>query len=195
MLNSAVNCLVLKHDFRTSLRIKSIFGERTEEVDKEKFAGLHQTSTLQVKSRRARWVASWKWTAPLVGAGEQVADRPAEILDICNSKICRPGERSSILKKKLRWSTLGYHHDWDSKVWMLYELTNWFLIYFLGLFWGKSIPLPQRTGGFDKNCGSCLRIPRFSSWSGHSEFLPLWLNVGRSHWPFRGKFRRSSYFS
>ncbi|XP_065346360.1 nucleic acid dioxygenase ALKBH1 [Cloeon dipterum] len=28
----------------------------------------------------------------------------------------RGEERSSILKKKLRWSTLGYHHDWDTKV-------------------------------------------------------------------------------
>ncbi|XP_059481846.1 nucleic acid dioxygenase ALKBH1 [Neocloeon triangulifer] len=28
----------------------------------------------------------------------------------------RDEERSSILKKKLRWSTLGYHHDWDTKV-------------------------------------------------------------------------------
>lgn len=32
-------------------------------------------------------------------------------------KCCQ--ERKSLLLKKLRWVTLGYHHDWDSKVFTL----------------------------------------------------------------------------
>lgn len=37
--------------------------------------------------------------------------------DACNKDI---NIRDKVLQKKLRWSTLGYHHDWDSKVFLCY---------------------------------------------------------------------------
>lgn len=42
-------------------------------------------------------------------------DKEANIQDWW-SECVKDGECNRVLQKKLRWTTLGYHHDWDTKV-------------------------------------------------------------------------------